>query len=70
MENLENEIENLNEMELRTHGLEEGKKKRKEMVENKLNECALDYEMADDNLKLIIFGETAVKSIILYKTIY
>jgi len=63
MENLENEIENLNEMELRSHGLEEGKKQRKEMVENKLNECALDYEMAEENLKLIIFGEKTEKSI-------
>ena len=62
MENLENEIEHLNEMELRTHGLEEGHKRRKEMVENKLNECALDYEMAENNLKLILFGEKSLKS--------
>ena len=49
-------------MEARSFGLEEGKKRRKEALETKLNECLLDFEMAEENLKFFIFGEKTLKS--------
>ena len=33
-------------------------------MENKLNECLLDFEMAEENLKFLIFGERTMKSLL------